>query len=361
MPGAVAVIGAGTMGAGIARVAARAGHATYLLDSRPDVARAAAAESVRAVETPADLPPCEVVVEAVVEDAAVKSALLADLADLQPATTILATNTSSLDVTALAAGVPAPERVVGLHFFNPPTRMPLVEVVRGEQTADAVVRRCQELMRAWGKTPVTCASTPGFVVNRVARPFYGEAQRLVAAGVADPATVDQALRDAGFRMGPFELTDLIGQDVNLAVARSVWEQTGYDPRYEPTDWQRRLVATGRLGRKTGRGVFRYDAQGHPLDAHPDLGLAARLTAPGAPLVTNPVARTLAMLVNEAVDLVCRGEATPADVDTAMRLGAAYPRGPLEWGELLGRDAIRAQLAELDQAFPGGRYRASEAL
>jgi 3-hydroxybutyryl-CoA dehydrogenase len=233
-------------------------------------------------------------------------------------------------------------------------------VVHGEQTDDAVLERAMELMRAWGKTPVRCTSTPGFIVNRVARPFYGEAQRMVEEGVADPATLDYALRElAGFRMGPLELTDLIGQDVNLAVGTSVWEQTGRDERYAPTDYQRRLVRDGHLGRKSGRGVFSYDGSGHPLDVVPDEDLARRLVA--GPVVTNPVARTLAMLVNEAVDLVARGEASAEDVDTAMRLGTNYPRGPLEWGAEIGLDVVAAQLAELDAAFPGGRYRPSPAL
>jgi 3-hydroxybutyryl-CoA dehydrogenase len=223
-----------------------------------------------------------------------------------------------------------------------------------------VLVRATELVRAWGKTPVRCTSTPGFIVNRVARPFYGEAQRMVEAGVADPATIDFALRElAGFRMGPMELTDLIGQDVNLAVGTSVWEQTGRDERYAPTDFQRRLVREGHLGRKTGRGVFVYDDSGRPQGVAPDEQLARQLVA--GPVATNPVARTLAMLVNEAVDLVARGEASAEDVDTAMRLGTSYPRGPIEWGAGIGLDVVAAQLTELDAAFPGGRYRPSPAL
>src|SRR5919199_646050 len=172
-------------------------------------------------------------------------------------------------IALVAAGLRHAERVVGLHFFNPADRMRLVEVVRGDATAPEVVEVAVDLARAWDKTPVVCASTPGFVVNRVARPYYGEAQRLVEEGVADPATVDAVLREAGgFPLGPFELTDLVGQDVNLAVTRSVWEQTFHDPRYAPTVFQQRLVDAGRLGRKTGRGVFTYDDQGRATDATP---------------------------------------------------------------------------------------------
>jgi len=380
----VAVVGAGAMGSGIAQVAAQAGHPVHLVDAVEGAAAAArdrlaatlqrladrgkttqdhaasATANLHVVDRPADLPACTLVIEAVREDLADKRALFAELAAHQPADTLLATNTSSLDVSAIAAGLDHPGRVLGLHFFNPPPLMRLVEVVHGEATDKDALVRATELVRAWGKTPVRCTSTPGFIVNRVARPFYGEAQRMVEAGVADPATIDLALREhAGFRMGPMELTDLIGQDVNLAVGTSVWEQTGRDPRYEPTGYQRRLVAEGRLGRKSGRGVFRYDASGQPLDAAPDEARARELAT--GPVVTNPVARSVAMLVNEALDLVDRGEATAEDVDTAMRLGTNYPQGPVAWGHEVGLDVIARQLRELDAAFPGGRYRLSPAL
>ena len=380
----VAVVGAGAMGSGIAQVAAQAGHPVHLVDAVEGAAAAArdrlaatlqrladrgkttqdhaasATANLHVVDRPADLPACTLVIEAVREDLADKRALFAELAAHQPPDTLLATNTSSLDVSAIAAGLAHPGRVLGLHFFNPPPLMRLVEVVHGEATDEDALARATELVRAWGKTPVRCTSTPGFIVNRVARPFYGEAQRMVEAGVADPATIDLALREhAGFRMGPMELTDLIGQDVNLAVGTSVWEQTGRDPRYEPTGYQRRLVDEGRLGRKSGRGVFRYDASGQPLDAAPDEALARELAT--GPVVTNPVARTVAMLVNEALDLVDRGEATAEDVDTAMRLGTNYPQGPVAWGHEVGLDVIAQQLRELDAAFPGGRYRLSPAL
>lgn len=399
----VAVIGAGTMGVGIAQVAAQAGHQVILVDSQVgaaekalsrisasldrlvgkgrvdrDVADATLARlTAHTTSDMATVPPVALVVEAVVEHVDVKRAIFRQLEGSQAQTTVLATNTSSIDLDAITGeatsghdaasygGVsPAmahPGRVVGLHFFNPVPVMRLVEVIAGSASEPQVLDAASELMRRWGKTPVRCASTPGFIVNRVARPFYGEAQRMLAEGIADAATLDLALRGAGFRMGPFELTDLIGQDVNLAVGESVWHQTDEDPRYEPTDWQRDLVRVGRLGRKSGRGVFTYDADdpGTPLDAEPDEALAARLV--GGPVATDPVARTLAMLVNEGVDLVHRGEASAEDVDTAMTLGTNYPKGPFAWLEEIGADTVRAQLAELDQIYPGGRYRASEAL
>ena len=380
----VAVIGAGAMGAGIAQVAAAAGHDVHLVDAVPGAAANALArlsdslsrlvdrgrltqDDASEIEgriSPAaaidELPECGLVIEAVPEDLELKRRVFSELADHQPSTTVLATNTSSIDVSAIADVVPDPERVLGLHFFNPPPVMKLVEVVHGEQTAAAYTEFVVGLMRLWGKTPVRCASTPGFIVNRVARPFYGEAQRIVESGVADAATVDWILRErGGFPMGPLELTDFIGQDVNLAVGTSVWEQTGHDERYAPTELQRRLVAEGRLGRKTGSGIYPYAADGTVVETEPDLGLAERLV--GGPVETDPLARTLAMLVNEAVDLVRRGEASAEDVDTAMVLGTRYPKGPIAWGREIGFDVVAAQLEVLDAAFPGGRYRPSPAL
>lgn len=383
-PGQIAVVGAGAMGLGIAQVAAAAGHRVDLVDRDPAVAAAAlerlAATLSRLVATGrlqesegaemlarigtvddlATLPECSLVIEAVPESLELKREVFAELAERQPPTTLLATNTSSIDIAAIADDVTDPERMLGLHFFNPAPVMRLVEVVHTPQTSPAYVEHAAALMQAWGKTPVRCASTPGFIVNRVARPFYGEAQRLVEAGVADPATIDWILREqGGFPMGPFELTDFIGQDVNLAVGASVWEQTERDERYTPTPFQQRLVDDGRLGRKSGRGVYPYSADGSDQRPDPDPSLAQRLV--GGPIETDPLGRTLAMLVNEAVDLVHRGEASAEDVDIAMVLGVRHPMGPIAWGRQIGFAVIHEQIAALDAAFPGGRYRPSPAL
>lgn len=396
----VTVIGAGAMGSGIAQVAAQAGHPVMLVDAQPGAAEAAHqrlrstleklvakgrlsaqdAEATLARISPlttsdlSGLPPVPLVVEAVVEHLDVKRAIFRQLQSGQRPDTVLATNTSSLSIDDIAGAATTghdaalhggrspvlahPGRLIGLHFFNPPPVMKLVEVVGGRQSETTVLEAAADLVRRWGKAPVRCSSTPGFIVNRVARPFYGEAQRMVAEGLADPATVDAALRGAGFRMGPFELTDLIGQDVNLAVGESVWRQTDQDPRYAPTPWQQDLVTAGRLGRKSGHGVFRY-ADGTALDATPDEARVRELV--GGPLRTDPVARTIAMLVNEGVDLVHRGEASAEDVDTAMRLGTNYPKGPFEWLAELGADTVRGRLEELARLYPGGRYRPSAAL
>ena len=371
--GAVGVIGAGAMGSGIAQVAATAGHPVFLCDAfegaaeraqariAADLAKRAAqgrlpaeeAAAIAARITPvaaaADLPACVVVIEAIAEDLDAKSALFEELGRTQPASTILATNTSSLSINAIAPAAAHPSRVLGLHFFNPPPAMKLVEVIRGETTVQDVLDAATALVVSWGKVAVRCASTPGFIVNRVARPFYGEAQRMVQEGVADAATIDACL----------ELTDLIGQDVNLAVGTSVWNQTSRDPRYAPTSFQQGLVAAGHLGRKSSQGVYTYAADGTATDNVPDDAKVAELLASG--VVTNPVARTLAMLVNEAVDLVDRGEAGSGDVDLAMTLGTGYPKGPIAWGREIGFGTVRDQLLELDAAFPGGRYRPSPAL
>ncbi|MFD8010444.1 3-hydroxyacyl-CoA dehydrogenase [Streptomyces sp. NPDC058955] len=278
----VAVVGTGTMGQGIAQVALVAGHPVRLYDSAPGRAaeavaaigarldrlvekgRMAAAESeaaagrLHAAEDLAELADAALVVEAIVEDLEVKQRLFADLEKTVGDDALLATNTSSLSVTAIGGRLRLPGRFVGLHFFNPAPLLPLVEVVRGFATDETAATRAYETVLAWGKTPVRCADTPGFIVNRIARPFYAEAFRVYEEGGADPATIDAVLRECGgFRMGPFELTDLIGQDVNEAVTRSVWDSFFQDPKFTPSLAQRRLVESGRLGRKSGHGWFSY--------------------------------------------------------------------------------------------------------
>jgi 3-hydroxybutyryl-CoA dehydrogenase len=307
----VAVVGAGTMGQGIAQVALLAGHRVLLHDAVPGRA-AAAAEGVtrrldRLVEKGrlgaaeredalvrlvaatgiADLSPARLVVEAVVEDLEVKRRLFAELEAVVADDCLLATNTSSLSVTAVASALRRPGRLVGLHFFNPAPLLPLVEVVAGAAGDPEALAAAHHTVAAWGKTPVRCTDTPGFLVNRVARPFYAEALRVYEERAADPATIDALLRESGgFAMGPFELTDLIGQDVNEAVTRSVWEAFCHDPKFGPSLAQRRLVESGRLGRKTGRGWFPYPtgnrAPGHVTPPRTATGSAVTgAAAPGA--------------------------------------------------------------------------------
>ncbi|MEU2784102.1 MULTISPECIES: 3-hydroxyacyl-CoA dehydrogenase [unclassified Streptomyces] len=278
----VAVVGTGTMGQGIAQVALVAGHPVRLYDAAPGRARAAAdaivarldrlvekerltgadrdaaRDRLRPAESLGDLADCALVVEAVLERLDVKQELFRELEGIVGEDCLLATNTSSLSVTAIGGALANPGRFVGLHFFNPAPLLPLVEVVSGFATDVTSATRAYETARAWGKTPVACADTPGFIVNRIARPFYAEAFAVYEAQGADPATIDAVLRECGgFRMGAFELTDLIGQDVNESVTHSVWESFFQDVRFTPSLAQRRLVESGRLGRKTGHGWYDY--------------------------------------------------------------------------------------------------------
>ena len=374
----VAVVGAGAMGAGIAQVALRHGHDVLLADARPDAAAEAAGRistalarevekgrlpraladdmarrltPLRGTEDLGPLGRCGLVVEAVVEDLAVKRALFRRLEREVADDAVLATNTSSLAVAAVAGACRRPERVLGVHFFNPAPVMPLVEVVPALATDPGVTAATRALVDGWGKTTVLAADTPGFIVNRVARPFYGESLRVRDEGLADEATVDWALTAlGGFRMGPFELMDFIGLDVNFAVTRSVYEQTFHDARYKPSLTQQRLVEAGRLGRKTGRGFYDH-AEGA---ARPE---PRRNEALGASVVR----RVLAMLVNEACDAVHWGVCSAADVELAMTKGVNYPRGLLAWGDLLGPAAVVEELERLRVEYQEDRYRVSPLL
>uniref|UniRef100_A0AAU3HZZ8 3-hydroxyacyl-CoA dehydrogenase n=1 Tax=Streptomyces sp. NBC_01393 TaxID=2903851 RepID=A0AAU3HZZ8_9ACTN len=288
----VAVVGTGTMGQGIAQVALVAGHPVRLYDAAPGRAAAAAEaigarldrlvakdrltgadrDAARARLQPAsnltDLADCVLVVEAVLEELDVKQRLFGELEDIVGDDCLLATNTSSLSVTAIGGALRNPGRLVGLHFFNPAPLLPLVEVVSGFATDVTSATRAYETARAWGKTPVACADTPGFIVNRIARPFYAEAFAVHEAQAADPATIDAVLRESGgFRMGAFELTDLIGQDVNESVTHSVWRSFFQDVRFTPSLAQRRLVEAGRFGRKTGHGWYDYGDGAEPSEPH----------------------------------------------------------------------------------------------
>ncbi len=282
---AVAVIGAGAMGAGIAQLAATAGHPVFIHDLRPGAAAsaiegiraqidklvtkgklsadrgAAASAALKPAESLEDLRDTKLVVEAIVENLDAKRALFTQLETLLGEDAILATNTSSISITAIGAALKRPERLVGMHFFNPAPLMPLVEVISGAATAKAVADTVFATSAAWGKTPVHARSTPGFIVNRVARPYYAEGLRLLQEGVAGVATLDAVMREAGgFKMGPFELMDMIGHDVNYAVTRSVFDAYYGDPRFQPSLLQLELVQAGYLGRKSGRGFYDYRAE-----------------------------------------------------------------------------------------------------
>jgi 3-hydroxybutyryl-CoA dehydrogenase len=374
------VLGAGTMGAGIAQIAAEAGLEVLLHDPLPGAVergrerigqmleRKVAKQQLSAADrestlgrihpapTIEEVTAAELVVEAIPEDLGLKRDAFRLLDAAAAPETLLATNTSSLSVAAIASATKQPNRVLGMHFFNPVPLMALVEVIAGPLTSAPAVDAGALLARRLGKTPVVAADTPGFIVNRVARPFYLEALRVVGEGSAGVEEVDAAMRGIGFRMGPFELVDAIGLDVNYAVSRSVFEQFFFDPRYRPHPLQRRLVEAGRLGRKAGGGFYQYAADGTRGAVWP--GVMQRAGGPRRQRLGEEqiAARVLAMIVNEAASAVEDGVATPDAIDTAMRLGTNYPSGPLEWGDRIGLGHVVHTLDALHDAVPDGRYR-----
>lgn len=451
----VAVIGSGTMGAGIAEVAASNGHQVLVYDIASDavvraiegirtrlesrVARgklsSEASEKIVARLLPVNdiqaLAATDLVIEAASERLEVKKALFKQLGDICPPQTLLTSNTSSISITAVAAEVRHPERVAGLHFFNPAPVMKLVEVVSGLGTSTEVADLLCELALNWGKQPVRCQSTPGFIVNRVARPFYSEAWRALEENVAPAQDIDAALREGGgFPMGPLELTDLIGQDVNFAVTCSVFNAFWQERRFLPSLVQQELVLGGRFGKKTGQGVYDWHSERPAAQWLEPVGatfspttiakrsdgvteidevllvettgetaqsLALRLNSPVvvvdrmdgdavviAAAASNPhsatqkaiyhlqqqgkrvlqsadypgllIWRTVAMIINEALDALQKGVASEKDIDTAMRLGVNYPVGPIAWGERLGWQRLLILLENLQRHYGEERYR-----
>ena len=373
----IGVLGAGTMGAGIAQVAAESGVEVRLLDpvdgayerardriggflerkvAKGQLHAGAADEAMARISeagSVADLAATGFVIEAIPEDLDLKRDAFRRLSAAAPSGAVLATNTSSLSVEQIAVTAARPERVVGMHFFNPVPLMALVEVIAAPRTDPGVVAATTALAARLGKTPVEAADTPGFIVNRVARPFYLESLRILGEGAADAPSIDAALRDAGFRMGPFELIDTIGLDVNLAVSHSVW--TGFDraPRYAPHALQAVLVDAGRLGRKSGAGFYEWSTDGErgaPWTGLPDVAAGATALTGGA--ITD---RVLATIVNEAASAVEDRTARPAAIDTAMRLGTNWPRGPLAWGEEWGLARAVEALDALAATAPDARY------
>lgn len=339
--GIVAVIGAGTMGAGIAQVAAAAGHRVFLFDARADAApkarqgidaalaklvargkldhaaQIALVGRIRVCDTLTETKSAALVIEAIVENLDTKRALFAELETIVDEGAILASNTSSLSITAMGAGLKRPGRVVGMHFFNPAPLMALVEVASGMATERAVADQVFATAQAWGKHPVHTRSTPGFIVNRVARPFYGEALKALLEGAGDCATLDAVMHEAGgFRMGPFELMDLIGLDVNYAVTCSVYEAFFHDPRYTPSLIQQEMVAAGFLGRKSGRGFYRYDANALPANPHtaPAAAPPVRVVAVGDP---GPLEALLPLIAERGMSV--RRDDTDVDGDGWLEL------------------------------------------
>jgi 3-hydroxybutyryl-CoA dehydrogenase len=360
----VGVLGAGTMGRGIAQVAALGGFQTQLYDAFPEAAADAAvklgealakgaargrwseadAEAAAGRVDPAPeigaLAGCELLIEAAPEDIQLKRELFTAAAAVCGPETIFASNTSSLRVSAIADGVPHPERVVGMHFFNPPALMKLVEVVAAERSSERALAATTAVAERMRRTPIRARDSPGFVANRLARPFSLESLRMLGDGVADATTIDRAVRlGGGFRMGPFELLDLIGLDVNLTIARSFFAQGGEPERWRPNPIQERLVAAGKLGRKSGEGYYAY-GEGHERETDPELGFPAPTLDPEQLARVDPAAseilpRLFAQIANETAFALEEEIASAADMETAMRLGFNWPLGPLGLADLIG--------------------------
>lgn len=375
----VAVVGAGTMGAGIAQVALEGGWRVALNDSVPGATDRAIARIREGLTRRAEkagtpeparwaaglllrldiLPTVEraaedanLAIEAIVEDLEVKRHLFTQLDDATPPETVLATNTSALSVSEIAEATTRPERVVGLHFFNPAPVLPLVEVVAGRRSAQWAVEQAAGVVEGWGKSAIHVTDAPGFIVNRVNRPFTLESLRLLRAGAGTIESIDAALVAAGFPMGPFALMDLIGIDVNLAAARGLFEGFARPPRFRPSPIQEELVAAGRLGRKAGEGFYRYEAG---RATGPAARFVARPAAPGRP---NPeldpatiAERVILAIVNEAYRAFGEGIAGEADIDRAMRLGANHPFGPFEWAARTGLPEVAVMLDALSDDDP----------
>ncbi len=366
----VGVAGAGTMGTGIAQAAAAAGYPVILFDidagkldtarsqignnlsrlvDRGSLARAQADSALSRIETAAIIgrsSGCGLVIEAILEDLAAKKELLRSIEMVLGPSSLIGTNTSSLSVTTISSALKRRERFLGLHFFNPPTVMPLVEVVRTNETSENILNRARRIIEDWGKTTVAVQDTPGFIVNRIARPFYLEALKMLEEGVADIATIDWAMRECGgFKMGPFELMDLIGNDVNYAVSESIFASFYFDPRFRPSYTQRRLVESGLLGRKTGKGFYDY-----AKDAVTPRPFEERI------LGEKIARRIILMILNEAADAVLHKIADNEEIDLAMVKGANYPQGPLRWADAIGIVDVARELAALQNEFGDDRYR-----
>ncbi len=368
----IGVLGAGSMGAGIAQVAATSKHQVVLFDANQEAidkaftslnkifnrlvekekyTRQEADEILARIQPISKLQgfsDCDLVIEAIIENLEIKKSVFKQLDELCKSDCILATNTSSLSVSAIAGACSKPHRVIGIHFFNPAPLMPLVEIIPAIQTAEQTVSASKDLIDSWGKRTVIAKDTPGFIVNRVARPFYGEALRIYEEGIADFATIDWALKElGGFRMGPFTLMDFIGNDVNYAVTESVFEAFYYDPRYKPSFTQKRHAEAGWLGRKTKRGYYDYADGAELPEPNTDKALGEEI-----------VWRVLVMLINEAADALFLNIANRDDIDTAMTKGVNYPKGLLKWADEIGIAKCVNKLDELHDTYREDRYRCS---
>lgn len=371
----VGVLGAGTMGSGIVQVAAQNGHDVVLVDLNSKILEKSKeqltkimgrlvekgkitgqeAEDIKSRVTYSedihDFSKCGLLIEAIIEDLEIKSHVFTQLEQIVPKDCILASNTSSLSIASIGASLSDPGKVIGIHFFNPAPLMPLVEIIPAVQTEEETLEKAKSIIDGWGKVTVLCKDTPGFIVNRVARPFYGEALRIYEEGIADFATIDWAMTElGGFRMGPFTLMDYIGNDVNYTVTETVFKAFYYDPRYKPSFTQKRHAEAGYLGRKSDRGYYNYAEGSEKPAPNTDEQLGKVI-----------LERILVMLMNEAIDAVFLNIGSKEDIDLAMTKGVNYPKGLLSWADDMGLDNVLSKLEELFHEYGEDRYRPSPLL
>lgn len=368
----IGIIGGGAMGSGIAQVFAQAGHSVVLYDTNQDALDRSKQNLAKTFEKLVakekytldqsksiqnniiyasnliSFKSCDLIIEAIIENLEVKKTVFKTVEEIVSDNCILASNTSSLSIASIASACAKPERIIGIHFFNPAPLMALVEIIPAVQTREGLANDIKELIQSVGKLPVITKDTPGFIVNRVARPFYSEAIRLLEEGVADAETIDFAMTSVGgFRMGPFELMDFIGHDVNYRVTESVFESFFYDPRFKPSFSQKRLFEAGFYGRKSGRGFYNYAE-----------GAEKKAPSQDQTLLEKIYKRILVMLINEAADALFLNIATKEDLDTAMTKGVNYPKGLLKWADEYGIENVQNDLDELYNYYHEDRYRLS---
>lgn len=365
----IGVVGAGTMGRGIVQLAAQNGHEVWVCDNEQALNNAEksliktfsnlvekgkissedasdALSRINFNENLSAMKNCSLVIEAIVENLEIKKEVFAGLEQYVFPETILASNTSSLSIASIAGALKNPERFIGIHFFNPVPLMPLVEIVPSFITDQNIINKAKGLIDSWGKTTVMAKDTPGFIVNRIARPYYGEAMRIYEEGIADIATIDWAMKEiGGFKMGPFELTDFIGHDVNYTVTETVFTQFYFDPRFKPALCQKRLLEAGFLGRKTGRGFYDYRSDAIKPEPTKDTDLGKKICD-----------RIIAMLINEAFDALLMNVASKEDIEISMTKGVNYPKGLFAWAEEIGHKNVLARLEALQADYGEDRYR-----
>ncbi|NRD21645.1 3-hydroxybutyryl-CoA dehydrogenase [Winogradskyella litoriviva] len=371
----IGIIGSGTMGSGIAQVAATSGCTVKLYDTNQAALDKAKANlekilnrliekgridteeknriqsNISYVDTLKDLADSNLTIEAIIENLEIKKKVFSELESYVADDCIIASNTSSLSIASIAASLEKPERCVGIHFFNPAPLMKLVEVIPAIQTSKEVLKKSIQTISDWKKVVAVAKDTPGFIVNRVARPFYGESLRIYEEGLADFATIDYSLKSlGGFRMGPFELMDFIGNDVNYTVTETVFTAFYFDPRYKPSFTQKRLSEAGYLGRKSGKGYYDYSEGAVKPEPTKDAVLSKTIFN-----------RVLVMLINEAADALFLNIASAEDIDNAMTKGVNYPKGLLAWADEKGIDWCVSKLDELYNEYHEDRYRCSPLL